>query len=273
MSRVWLITGASSGLGLAIVKEALLNGDKVVATSRRDNAIDIKNDNFMYLKLDVKDKDSCHFQDVVNKTIDKFGTIDVLVNNAGHGMVTNFEETSDESIRELFETNVFGMMKMTRVVLLIMRKNRSGHIFNVSSGAGYAPGPVGYHTSKFAVTGFSTSLKFEVEQFGIKVTNIIPGMFRTEFYNENKWVTNEDNHISDYDKNRWQTSLVETNRKHNQIGNPEKLAKLVYEVSTVDNPPLHLPVGVDTVETLNAWIDSIKKDNDEWKEKASKTSY
>lgn len=136
----------------------------------------------MWLNLDVANDSQESITEFIKTIIDKYGRIDVLVNNAGHGMITNFEETSEENIRELFETNLFGMMRVTRTLLPYMRENKNGHIFNVSSAASYSQGPVGYHTSKFAVRGFSTSLSFEVAHFNIKVTDVAPVLFRTSFY-------------------------------------------------------------------------------------------
>lgn len=120
----------------------------------------------------------------------------------------------------MFEVNVFGLMRVTRAVLPVMRRQRSGHIFNIASGAGYSAGPVPYHTSKFAVTGFSTALAFEVAPFGIHVTNVAPGLFRTGFYDKGKWRTEPDLHIPDYDPFRWQTEFVREARCHQQPGIP-----------------------------------------------------
>ena len=113
--------------------------------------------------------------------------------------MTFFEETNEEAIRKLYEVNVFGTMRITRAVLPVMRQQRSGHVFNIASTAAYAPGPVIYHSSKAAVTGFSMALAFEVEPFGIKVTNVAPGVFRTGFYDANRWGTQADTHIDDYE--------------------------------------------------------------------------
>ena len=172
MQKVWFITGAGKGIGNAIAMAALDAGDCVIATTRKANGFlipDKYKSSTLSLELDVSDADENIYYSVVEKSIKQFGRIDILVNNAGYGCITNFEETSEKNIKNMFEVNVFGMMRVTRAVLPIMRKQQNGHIFNISSGAGYSAGPVPYHTSKFAVTGFSTSLAFEVEPFGIKV--------------------------------------------------------------------------------------------------------
>ncbi len=276
MSKVWFITGASRGMGLEITKTALKNGDCVIATTRSENGLDLSNEykeRFLNLQLDVANFTQEQVNTVVEKAVKQFGRIDILVNNAGHGRITNFEETSEENIREIFELNVFGLMRVTRAILPIMRKQKSGHIFNIASAAGYGAGPVAYHTSKFAVTGFSTCLAFEVEPFGIKVTNVAPGLFRTSFYNKGAMKTELDIHIKDYDSFRWQDDFVKNNSNHEQPGDPVKLSKLVYEVSKSLNPPLHLPVGKDGVETVESLINKLEKDLKDWKEKEINTSF
>ena len=149
----------------------------------------------------------------------------------------------------------------------------SGHIFNISSTASYAPGPVIYHSSKFAVAGFSVALAFEVEPFGIRVTNVAPGMFRTSFYSAGKWGTDADMHVNDYDSCRWQPGLVEENQKMQQPGDPDKLAQVIIKASECENPPLHLAIGKDAPAVLDSYIEKIKADNDAWRETAIKTSF
>lgn len=273
MHKVWFITGASGGIGLAIVKTALNNGDYVVAATRSGTLSIGTNKNLLVLQLDISEQNQYVFDNAVQFAVDKFGRIDILVNNAGYGRITNFEETSEKSIKELYEVNVFGTMRMTRAVLPVMRKQRQGHIFNISSGAGYCGGPTAYHTSKFAVTGFSCSLAFELAPFGIKVTNVAPGMFRTSFYDSDKIKTDYDIHIPDYDARRWQTEFMQENGKHNQVGNPDKLGELLYQVAYSDTPPLHLPVGADAVAVLEDLQNKINQDVKAWKDKAIQTDY
>lgn len=275
-SKVWLITGAGKGIGKAIANAALRHGDCVIAATRTVSDLSAPagyEDQFLPVQLDVSCPDEDSYTQAVQKGMDAFGRIDVLVNNAGFGGITNFEETSEESIRRLFEVNLFGLMRVTRAVLPVMRSRRSGHIFNIASAAGYGAGPVPYHTSKFAVTGFSTSLSFEVEPFGIKVTNVAPGLFRTNFYDRGKWGTEPDFHISDYDACRWQTEFVANARKKEQPGDPEKLAELLVGVACSENPPLHLAVGPDAPAVLDAYCDKVRADTDIWREKAMQTAY
>lgn len=276
MGKVWFITGAGRGMGKAITETALKNGDCVIATTRKENGLDLSNeysDRFLNLQLDVAKFSQEEINNIVKKAIDKFGRIDVLVNNAGHGRITNFEETSEENIRELFELNVFGLMKVTRAILPFMRKQKNGYIFNIASAAGYCAGPVVYHTSKFAVTGFSTTLAFEVAPFGIKVTNVAPGLFRTSFYDKGGMRIEPDIHIEDYDKNRWQDDFVKNNSNNEQPGDPVKLSELIYEVANTDNVPLHLPVGADAVNSVVDYANQILEDVKVWKEKSSRTSF
>ena len=276
MSKVWFITGAARGMGYSIVKKVLENGDCVVATSRHGDDIVVPSeyeDKALCLKLDISDQDENTYTDAVNKAIVKFGRIDILVNNAGYGAVTFFEETDEATIKKLYETNVFGTMRVTRAVLPVMRKQRSGHIFNISSTASYAPGPVIYHSSKFAVTGFSVALAFEVEPFGIKVTNVAPGMFRTSFYDAGKWGTEADRHIEDYDSCRWQPGLVADCQKKQQPGDPDRLAEVIIKASESKNPPLHLGIGEDAPGVMYSYADKIREDTDNWREIASDTSF
>ena len=275
-TKIWFVTGAAKGIGKAITLAALKAGDCVVATTRKESGITVPTEyreKLLNIQLDISNPDAAVYEDAVNSAVAKFGHIDVLVNNAGYGAITCFEETSEETIRNLFEVNLFGMMRVTRAILPIMRKQRSGRILNIASGAGYSAGPVPYHTSKFAVTGFSTSLAFEVEPFGIRVTNVAPGLFRTGFYDKGTWGTQPDIHIADYDAFRWQTAFIKEADKHEQPGDPNKLAALLVEVVYADDPPLHLPVGEDAPAVLDALCEKLKADTDAWREKSVKTSF
>lgn len=276
LNKVWLITGTSRGMGKAIAETALKNGDCVVATTRKENGLDLSEEyenKFLNLQLDVDNFTQEQINSVVKKAIKKFGKIDVLVNNAGHGRITNFEETSEEKIREIFELNVFGLMRVTRAVLPMMRKQKSGHLFNIASAAGYCAGPGIYHTSKFAVAGFSTTLAFEVAPFGIKVTNVALGLFRTNFYDKGAMGIDADIHIEDYDSNRWQDDFVKSNSHNEHPGDPVKLNELIYEVSNVEKPPLHLPVGIDAVNSVEGYANQILNHVKTWKEKSTNTNF
>lgn len=276
MDQVWFITGAGKGMGKALALAALREKNKVVITTHKDVApytLPEDSDNVLYVTLDVAAPDERLYCEAVTAAVRKFGRIDVLVNNAGHGRITNFEETSEENIRELFEVNLFGMMRVTRAVLPVMRKQKSGHIFNVSSGAGYSAGPAAYHTSKFAVTGFSTCLAFELAPFHIKVTNVVPGLTRTEFYGRERLPSEPDIPIADYDFCRWQKEFIRLNSNHEQPGNPDKIARLILAAAESKNPPLHLPVTADAVAVLDDLCGKLRSDTDAWREAAFATAY
>jgi NAD(P)-dependent dehydrogenase (short-subunit alcohol dehydrogenase family) len=263
-------------MGRDIAEEALAAGHSVVATTRGEATITDKPEyegRFLPLILDVTTPGEEVYNDVVKTTVDRFGRIDVLVNNAGYAQLTFFEETNEELIRKQFETNVFGLMRVTRAVLPTMRRQRSGHIINISSAAGYGTGPSIYHTSKYAVRGFSQSLSFELEPFGIKVTNVAPGNFRTDFLDVATVQPIKKNEISDYDdKRQWMQDFV-AGMNHGQPGNPVALAQLLVEVAASENPPLHLPVGVEAIDTIEQHQKALTNDIIAWREKSSLTDF
>ncbi|MEH6798736.1 MAG: SDR family oxidoreductase [Halopseudomonas sabulinigri] len=184
-NKTWLITGATRGLGLSITKAALNAGYNVVATARNLEALRLNlgtdNKNLLTLPLDVSN--DIQIAATISAARDRFGGIDVLVNNAGYGLLGAFEQTNRHEIELQFSTNVFGVFAMCRAVLPLMRKKMSGHIFNISSIAGVSgmAGASVYCASKFAVSGFSEALAQEVSSFGIKVTVVQPGAFKTDF--------------------------------------------------------------------------------------------
>ena len=188
MSKVWFITGATRGLGTQIGRAALAAGDKVVVTGRRSEAVTQAfgpdSDRVLSLALDVTREDQA--QAAVEAAVARFGQIDVLVNNAGYGVLALFEETGDADARAQYDTNLFGVMNVTRAVLPVMRRRRSGRIFNISSLGGIVGSQSGslYCGAKFAVEGFSEALADEVARFGIRVSIVEPGFFRTDFLDE-----------------------------------------------------------------------------------------
>lgn len=275
--QVWMITGATRGLGRAILHAALEAGHNVVAVSRSGNITLVKPehaDRLLSLRLDITEQGEVPYNAVVQAALNRFGTIDVLVNNAGHGQFTFFEETVEKQVREVFETNLFGLMRMTRAVLPVMRRQRSGHIMNVSSAAGYSGiGPSIYHTSKFAVTGFSEALAFETAQLGIHVTIVAPGLFRTEFMNYNPAYHNPSRKIEDYDEFRSQLQGFVNHTRGNEPGNPAALGKLLVEVAASERPPLHLPVGADAIDTLESHHRVQMEEVEAWREKSCATAF
>ncbi|NNH33789.1 SDR family NAD(P)-dependent oxidoreductase, partial [Rhizobium sp. SEMIA 4085] len=186
--KVWFITGASRGFGALMTKEALAAGDAVVATARNPKNVTDKfgdRPNLVAVALDVTDEGQA--KEAAAKAVERFGRIDVLANNAGYGLLGAVEEATAEEVERLYATNVFGLLKVTRAVLPYMRRQRSGHILNFSSIGGYFgyPGWGVYGSTKFAIEGLSESLAAELEPFGIKVTIVEPGFFRTDFLADN----------------------------------------------------------------------------------------
>jgi NAD(P)-dependent dehydrogenase (short-subunit alcohol dehydrogenase family) len=185
MNKIWFITGCSTGFGRALANEVLQAGYKVVVTARKmedvEDLVAAHPNNAFAIKLDVTN--SQQIQDAVAKAIEHFGTIDVLVNNAGIGYFGAIEESDDIEVRQMFEINVFGLAKMTQEVLPHMRKQRSGHILNIASIGGLRsfPGVGFYNATKYAVDGLSESLSKEVAPLGIKVTIVAPSGFRTDW--------------------------------------------------------------------------------------------
>ena len=245
----------------------LSRGEKVVATARKPESIaDLTKkasaDQLLILPLDVTQKDQ--IQSAVNATLERFGKIDVLVNNAGYGTMGALEEVSEEEIRAIFETNVFGLFEMTRAVLPTMRKQKSGHIINLSSVAGFVAlaGAGVYASTKFAIEGHSEALAGEVASFGIKVTLLQPGSFRTDFANRSI-------HISPYSHD-YDDALATTRKFYetiggNQPGDPQKAVEAIYDVVKSKKPPLRLPLGNIAYARVQKKISEYQKEMDEWK--------
>ncbi|WP_316155033.1 SDR family NAD(P)-dependent oxidoreductase [Cupriavidus sp. BIC8F] len=275
MSQVWFITGASRGLGRAIAGAALAAGHSVVATTRSgvfgaQSPEHAKR--LLVLPLDVSNPDEAAYRAAVDAAAAKFGRIDVLVNNAGYGLLTLFEETEEAQLRAAFETNVFGLIRVTRAVLPVMRQQRAGHIFCISSLAGYVGGAAMYSTAKFAVSGFTESLAFELSSFGIKVTNVAPGYFRTDFLDGSSVQAHPTHTIADYDALREGLGAFVQQANHNQMGDPAALGRLLVEVAGAELPPVHLPVGADAIGAIEQRQSSLMADLDAWRDKSTATT-
>ncbi|WP_394831280.1 oxidoreductase [Pendulispora rubella] len=257
--RVWFITGASRGIGAEITKAALAAGDTVVATARDPRKIGERfgaSDALLPVALDVTNEASVAA--AVKAAIARYGRIDVLVNNAGYGIIGAVEETPGDDVRRIYETNVFGLLAVTRAVLPHLRRQRAGLILNLSSVGGYRSGPgFGiYCSTKFAVEGISEALHGELAPLGIGVTIIEPGYFRTEFLESNSVVETAAT-ISDYAET---SGMVRSRAKSvslQQPGDPVRLARTIVELAGSKAPPLRLPLGSDTVaaiEEKNAFV-------------------
>jgi short-subunit dehydrogenase len=263
MAKVWLVTGCSSGLGHALVAELIMANQLVVATARNTASLEMFSSfpNVLIQPLDVTRKNE--IDAAVALSIQKFGKIDVLVNNAGYGVVGSLEEASLEDIRRIFDTNFFGLIETTRAVLPQMRKQRSGHILNISSVAGIVstPGLGIYNASKFAVEGLSEALAAEVRPFGIHVTIIEPGPFRTDFASRSVHVTAP---MFEYEISVGATRRYIETVNGKQAGDPVRAAKVMIDLVGKTTPPLRLPLGelafsrirkkiVDLESELRAW--------------------
>jgi len=251
MKQVWLITGASRGLGLEMARAVLKAGHQVVATARRpaeiEKALGGYGGQMLAAQMDVTQPESVDA--AVASAIERFGRIDVLVNNAGYGQLGWFEAISDAQTRRQFETNVFGAMQVTRAVLPTMRRQRSGHVITISSVAGLiaVAGASIYAASKFAVEGWMEALAAELKPLGIAATVIEPGFFRTDFLDATS-VSYGDIEIPEYAEQTAAFKEFHDNMNHQQIGDPAKLGALLLDLVAMKEPPMRLAVGSDAAE-------------------------
>ena len=263
MSKVWFITGASKGLGLTLVKKLLHQGYRVAATSRNKAAFDkeIPVDTAEFLPLDMDLTDSDDVQRAINDAVAHFGTIDVVVNNAGYAVMGALEELSTEEVHTNFNVNVYGLLSVIRCVLPVMRKQASGHIINISSVGGFVgnfPGFGIYCATKFAVQGLSEALSEEVKPMGIKTTLVSPGYFRTEFLSQESLI-GPNRTLEVYDNVREMQRIHEEEINGNQPGDPEKAADVFIAVAEMPAPPLHLFLGKDAYQYAEQKMDSLKE--------------
>ncbi len=262
--KVWFVTGTSKGLGLTLVKQLLAHGYKVAATSRNVEAlrdeVAHEGDNFLPLAVNLVSEQGV--ADAVAKVIDTFGTIDVVVNNAGYGQLGTLEELSDAETRQNFDINVFGSLNVIRSVMPHFRAKRSGAFFNVSSIAGFLgtfPGWGVYNATKFAVAGFTEALSAEVKSLGISATIVYPGYFKTNFLLQGSLRTAA-HPIADYKEARDLEVIHNEQIIGNQPGDPEKGAAALIEVAEMENRPLHLFLGSDSFQMAQAKMDAVKQD-------------
>jgi NADP-dependent 3-hydroxy acid dehydrogenase YdfG len=272
--KVWFITGCSSGFGRALAEAVLKKGEKVVATARNLETIEDLQAQYPHLalalKLDVIKPEEV--RSTVSKAIETFGSIDVLVNNAGYVTFGAIEEQSDAAIREQYEVHVFALLDVTRAVFPHMRHQRRGHIFNLSSLGGFVgvPGIGIYSGTKFAVEGLSEALAGEVAHLGIKVTIVEPGVFNTDL-RKNAVLSNtmiEDYEASIGDFRRW---ISDVNGK--LPGDPVKAAAAIIIAANSEKPPLRLVLGADAIEAIEAKLESVKTELQAWKEVGINTAY
>lgn len=275
--KVWFVTGASKGLGLILVQKLLAEGYNVAATSRDINSlikeVSAASDQFLPLEMDLVTETSV--QDAVAKTISHFKTIDVVVNNAGYGQIGTLEELSDEESRRNFDVNVFGLLNVIRNTMPHFRANRAGHFFNISSIGGYHGGFPGwgiYCSTKFAVSGLTEGLRAEAKAFGVKVTLVYPGYFRTSFLSADSMGLPK-NPIADYEEARQSVLAHQNEINGNQPGDPEKAVAALIQISKEQNPPLHLFLGEDAYTMANAKIEEVEADLEAWKAMTIATNF
>ena len=253
MTKTWLITGAGRGMGVEFARAALATGHNVVATGRNPETVASAvgaHENLLVTSLDVTDPHSA--EDAVAAAVERFGRIDVLVNNAGSFLAGFFEELTTEQVRSQIETNLFGPMTVTRAVLPAMRRQRSGLVISISSGAGQIGSPSGsaYAASKFALEGWMESLAGEVQPFGIRTMIVEPGFFRTELLTPESTTFGELS-IDDYDDARAQINAFWASMNGTQAGDPCKLAPALVQLADSAEPPLRWAAGEDVVEGVD----------------------
>ena len=249
MSKIWLVTGSSRGLGRALTEAVLAAGDRVVGTARKPEQLDDLaakyGDQLRAVALDVTDAGAARA--AVRTAVEEFGGLDVVANNAGYANSASIEEMADDDFRAQVETNLFGVVNVTKAALPVFREQKSGHFLQFSSiggRAGGTPGMGAYQTAKFAVEGFSEVLNNEVRPFGVKVTIVEPGGFRTDWGGSSMELA--DVH-PDYE-----TTVGEMHRRRiemdgKQPGDPAKAAQAILQVVALDNPPLRLLLGTDAL--------------------------
>jgi len=250
--KVWLITGAGRGLGVDIAKAALAAGHSVVATGRRPEKVAAAigdHEDLITTELDVTSPSDA--QAAVEVAIGRFGYIDVLVNNAGNFFAAFFEELSPEQVRKQIETLLFGPMNVTRAVLPIMRKQRSGLLLTISSTAGIAGGMfcTAYAAAKFGIEGWMESLTPEISPFGIRTMLVEPGFFRTDLLTRDS-TTYADPAIDDYAERTKETVAAWKSMDGKQGGDPAKLARALVELAGLEIPPARFAAGVDAIQTF-----------------------
>jgi NAD(P)-dependent dehydrogenase (short-subunit alcohol dehydrogenase family) len=266
--KVWFITGASTGFGRLLAEEVLKTGGKVVATARKlDRVADLEKQypqTAKALALDVTKE--TQINSAAEQAIAKFGRVDVLVNNAGYGVAGAIEEVSEAEFMPMFETNVFGLLRVTRAFLPYLRKQRSGHILNLSSIGGVvaSPGMGFYNATKFAVEGISESLAAELAPFGIHVTIIEPGPFRTDFLGRSGVVAKTS--IADYDATAGNMRKYFAENDGKQKGDPLRAVQAMIQVVESPNPPLRLLLGVSALQRLRTKLSNWEKEIAAWEQ-------
>lgn len=273
---VWFITGASRGFGLQIARDLLDRGHQVVATARDAAAVTDalgENDNVLAVALDVTDETQA--RQAVQAAVDRFGRIDVLINNAGRGLLGAVEEATDAEVRAVYETNVFGLLTVTRAVAPVLRAQRSGTIVNISSVGGFvgSPGWGVYASTKFAVEALSEALHAELQPLGIHAMVVEPGYFRTDFLDSSSLQVQRHT-IDDYaDGPAGKMRITAGERNHDQPGDPVKAAAAIIDVVESERPPLRLLLGNDTIAAVEGKLAHVQAELTQWREVSTSTDF
>jgi NAD(P)-dependent dehydrogenase (short-subunit alcohol dehydrogenase family) len=278
-TKVWFVTGASKGLGLALVKLLLSSGHKVAATSRNVEEMDkavgasMKGEGWgelLSLQVDITKEESV--KEAVGKAVEQFGRLDVVVNNAGYSLFGSMEEVSAAEFSQSLDVNVVGPVNVIRAVMPYLREQRSGHVINISSLAGYLGfgNAASYCTAKFAMIGLSESLAEEVKAFGIKVTVVAPGYFRTSFLDKGSLVIAK-NRIQEYGGDQLLAMMEQMDG--NQPGDPDKLVKALVRIVEDKNPPVHLLMGPDAYAMVVEWRKAEGIEMEAWKDVTVNTNF
>lgn len=273
--KVWFITGASKGLGLSLVKKLLQEGHQVAATSRTAEAltaaVGTTSSDFLPVQVDLLSESS--IATAVQETIATFGRVDVVVNNAGYGIGGTLEELENSEIMQSFEVNVFATMNVIRAIVPQLRSQRSGHIINIASIAGFAAatGWAVYAATKFAVVGLSEVLAEDLAEFGIHVTVVEPGAFRTNFLTPDS-LSLPANPIADYTTVRASHARYLT-MDGTQAGDPDKAATAFIELANLEQPPVRLFLGSDAYKRATQKVALIQQGLEEWKTTSESTDF
>ncbi len=272
-NKVWFITGTSSGFGRALAEEVLAKGDRVVATARKpevlQDLVEKYPDSARAVKLDVMNLEDV--KSAIREAVEQFGRIDVLVNNAGYALVGAIEEAGSEQIKHQFDTNVFGVLNVTREALPVMREQKSGHIVNIGSVVGFsAMGSLGiYSATKFALEGLSEALAAEVAPYGIKTMLVEPGPYYTGGVDRAVFAENLLPEAYPFT-----TQLPEVFREFNRTaGDPVKAVRIIIEAVESDDPPFRLPLGLPAFEAIEAKLEQVKQEIPIWRERAIRTNF
>ncbi|MGU3401464.1 SDR family oxidoreductase [Brucellaceae bacterium D45D] len=276
-NKVWFITGAARGIGLSLARQAMAKGDSVAATSRTLESLRqaFGDDSAQFLALEVDLVSEASMKAAIDKTIASFGRIDRVVNNAGYGQQGVVEALSDAELRRNFDVNVFAPLHVLRHSLPHLRRQRSGHIFNVASIVGFQGGYAGwgsYVASKFALAGLTETLAAELSELGIKATVVYPGPVRTGFLSKDSLVVAERS-IDDYTEAQASLNLHLNKLDGKQAGDPEKVATLILQAASVAEPPVHLFAGKIANILAEQKMEAVRKDIDAWRGASDATDF